>query len=40
MLKLIKYYYIKSDHIFASPEFDNQEIVNVNSEEKLKNFLK
>lgn len=35
----ISYYYIKSDHIFAFPEYDHNEIVDVNSEEKLQNYI-
>lgn len=29
MRYIVKYYYIKSDHIFAVPEYDHEEIVNV-----------
>lgn len=39
MKKIIKYYYIKSDHIFASPEYDHEEIVEVESDEKLTKYI-
>lgn len=39
MKKIIKYYYIKSDHIFASPEYDHEEIVEVENEQKLKDYI-
>jgi len=31
MKKVIEYYYIKSDHIFAYPEYDHEEVVEVES---------
>lgn len=40
MKYLIEYYYIKSDHILASPEYDHEEIIEVNSKEKLENYIK
>lgn len=39
MKKIIKYYYIKSDHIFASPEYDHEEIVEVENDEKLAKYI-
>lgn len=35
----IKYYYIKSDHIFASPEYDHNEIIDTSSEEELQKYI-
>ena len=39
MKKTIEYHYIKSDHIFASPEFHHSEIVEVENEEKLTAYI-
>lgn len=39
MKKIIKYYYIKSDHIFASPEYDHEEIIEVENDEKLTKYI-
>lgn len=36
---LIKYYYIMSDHIFATPEFHHQEIVECDVPRKLKEHI-
>ena len=35
----IKYYYIKSDHLLALPEYDHEEIVSVESIQKLKKYI-
>ena len=35
----IKYYYIKSDHILATPEYDHKEIVEVANQEDLDNYI-
>jgi hypothetical protein len=40
MKRVIKYYYLKSDHIFATPEYDHQEVVKVESKEKLEEYIK
>ena len=35
----IKYYYLKSDHMLACPEYDHEEIVEVRSLEKLDKYI-
>jgi len=39
MKYIIEYYEIKSDHLLAKPEFDRQEIVEVNSIKKLNRYI-
>jgi hypothetical protein len=36
----IQYFYIKSDHILASPEYDHREIVKVNTRKQLEDYVK
>lgn len=35
---IIKYYYIKSDHIFAKPEYDHEEIVE-GTDKQIENYI-
>lgn len=35
----VKYFYIKSDHPLAIPQFDHKEMVEVNSEEELDAYI-
>jgi hypothetical protein len=39
MKMLIKYYYIKSDHLMATPQFDHEEIVEVKTDSDLQNYI-
>lgn len=39
MKYLIKYYYIKSDHMFAQPEFDHEEVIDALNEHILDDYI-
>jgi hypothetical protein len=39
MKMLIKYFYIKSDHVLASPTFDHEEIVECKTDQQLQAYI-
>jgi len=39
MRVIIEYHYIKSNHLLASPEFDHEEIIEVDTQIKLKKYI-
>lgn len=36
---LVKYYWIQSDHIFASPTFHHEEIIETETPQKLQEYI-
>lgn len=39
MKKIIEYYSILSDHVFATPEYTHSELVEVDTEEELQKYI-